>query len=171
MKTNWLWDSRLSEAEVKKILQHDNDPRFDFYAEKLLSRVNNPQVVFGLMGQKTFCERWSRIKKRIKKDQWLENRVIFWQTIYEHLHKKLEGQGIKIRQPLEGKIPTERFELAQQIRRIRIQLGFTQSNIARKLGVIQQYVSRIETGRENVSVDSLKRVADALGKKLTIQLR
>lgn len=171
MKTNWLWDSRLSEAEVKKILKHANDPRFDFYAEKLLSRVNNPQTVFSLMGQKTFCERWSRIKKRIKKDQWLENRVIFWQTIYEHLHKKLEEQGIKIRQPLEGKIPPERFELAQQIRQIRIRLGFTQSRIAKKLGVIQQYVSRIETGRENVSVDALKRIADALGKKLTIQLQ
>lgn len=171
MRTNWLWDSRLSESEAKKILKHNNDPRFDFYAEKLLSRVNNPQIVFSLMDQKTFCAQWSRIKKRIKKDQWLENRVIFWQTIYEHTHKKLEEHGIKIRRPLKGKIPPERFELAKQIRQIRIQLGFTQSNIAKKLGVIQQYVSRIETGRENVSVGSLKRVADALGKKLTIQLR
>ena len=35
IKTNWLWDSRLSEAEAGKILKQENDPRFDLYAENL----------------------------------------------------------------------------------------------------------------------------------------
>ena len=94
IKTNWLWDSRLSETEAKKILKQKNDPRFDLYAEKLFSRVNDPKMVFNLMDQATFCQKWPGIKKRMKKDRWFENKVAFWQTIYERLHENLKKQGI-----------------------------------------------------------------------------
>ena len=170
-KAPWLWDSRLSEAEVGKILKQENDPRFDLYAEKLFSRVNDPKIVFSFLDKITFCQKWPGIKKRMKKDQWLENRTTFWQTLYESAHEKLKKQGIKIRQPLEEKISPERIKLAQQMRKIRMTLGYTQKDIAKKLGVIQQHISKIETGRENLSVDALKRVADAFGKQLTIQFR
>lgn len=171
MKTNWLWDSRLSETEAKKILRNEEDPRFDLYAEKLLSRVNDPRLVFNIVDQEAFCRKWPTIKKRMRKDRWLEARVSFWQTIYERIHENLKRQGIRIRQPLGKKIPPERMQLAKQMRAIRMKLGYTQRDIARKLGVIQQYVSKVETGHENLSIDALKRVAGALGKKLTIQLR
>ena len=49
-------------------------------------------------------------------------------------------------------------------------MGYTQEEMAKKLGVIQQYISKLEAGRENLSVDTLKRIADVLGKRLTIQL-
>ena len=171
MKTNWLWDSSLNEAEVVKILKRENDPRFDLYAEKLFSRVNDPKIVFNLIDKITFCQKWPLIKKRMKKDRWLEDKVAFWQTLYEHVHENFKKQGIKIRQPSEGLIPPERIKLAQQMRNIRIKLGYTQKDIAKKLGVIQQHISKIETGRENLSVDALKRVADAFGKQLTIQFK
>jgi hypothetical protein len=29
MKTNWLWDSRLGESEVRKILKDAGNPKFD----------------------------------------------------------------------------------------------------------------------------------------------
>ena len=171
IKTNWLWDSRLSEAEAGKILKHENDPRFDLYAEKLFSRVNDPKIVFSLIDKITFCQKWPHIKKRMKKDRWLEDKVAFWQTLYERVHENLKKQGVKIRQPLEEKISPERIKLARQMRKIRIRLGYTQRDIAEKLGVIQQQISKIETGRENLSVDALKRVADAFGKRLTIQFK
>jgi len=63
------------------------------------------------------------------------------------------------------------MKVAHEIRNIRIKLGYTQKEIAKKLGVIQQYISKIENGHENVSVDALKRIADALDKRLVIELR
>ncbi len=170
VKTNWLWDSRLEENEARKILKDENDPRFDIYAEKLFSRVSDPKIIFSIIEKVTFCRKWPSIKKRMKKDHWLENRVAFWQTIYERVHERLKISGIKIREPQEVKIPPERIKLAQQIRDIRTKLGYTQKDIAKKLGVIQQYISKIENGHENVSVDTLTRIADVLGKSLIIKL-
>ncbi|MFH1979061.1 MAG: helix-turn-helix transcriptional regulator [Patescibacteria group bacterium] len=171
MKTNWLWDSRIGENEARKILKDENHPKFDIYAEKLFSRVSDPKMAFSIVDKVTFCKKWPTIKKRMRKDRWLKDRTIFWQTIYERIHETLKEQGIKIRRPQEINIPPERLRLAQQIRDIRTKLGCTQEDIAKKLGVIQQYISKIERGHENVSVDTLERIADALGKSLVIKLR
>ncbi len=152
MKTNWLWDIRLTEMRVSKILKDEKDPRFFIYAEKLFSRVSDPKVCFSFMPKHVFCRQWPAIKKRIEKDAWARKRVAFWQSIY----RKIEG------------IPPERIALAEQIYHIRNQLGYTQKQLATKLGVIQQYVSRLESGRENVTIDTLKNIADVLGKRLNI---
>lgn len=171
MKTNWLWDSRLEENEVRKILKDANHPKFDIYAEKLFSRVNDPKMAFNIVNKIIFCKKWPSIKKRMRKDRWFTDRVVFWQTIYERVHERLKERGVKIRKSQEVKIPRERMKLAQQIRDIRMKLGYTQKDIAKKLGVIQQYISKIETGRENISVDTLTRIADVFDKGLVIKLR
>jgi DNA-binding XRE family transcriptional regulator len=171
MKTNWLWDSRLEENEVRKILKDVNNPKFDIYAEKLFSRVSDPKVVFSIIDKVTFCKKWPSIKKRMRKDRWLMDKVAFWQTIYERIFEGLKRQGIKIRQSQEVKIPQERMKLAQEIKDIRVRLGYTQSDIAQKLGVIQQYISKIENGHENFSVDTLKRIADVFDKRLVVELK
>lgn len=171
MKINWLWDSVLSAAEARKILKNENHPKFDMYAERLFSRVSDPKMVFDIVDRTTFCKKWPGIKKRMGKDQWLKERVAFWQTIYERVYEKLKEEGIKIRQPQVEKIPTERMELARKIRDTRIRLGYTQNGIAKKLGVIQQFISKIENGHENLSVGTLKRIADAFGKRIVVDLK
>ena len=171
MKINWLWDSRLGESKAREILKDENHPKFDIYAEKLFSRVNNPKVVFSIVDKLTFCKKWPGIKKRMRKDRWLRDRVVFWQTIYERILEVLKEQGIKIREPREVKIPPERMRLAQEIKDIRVKLGYTQRDIAKKLGVMQQYISKIENGYENFSVDTLKRIADVFDKRLVVTLR
>ena len=107
----------------------------------------------------------------MRKDRWLGDRVIFWQTIFERVHEGLKECGIKIREPQEVKIPPERMKLAQQIRNMRIKLGYTQEDIAKKLGTAQQYVSKIENGHENFSMDTLARIADVFKKGLVIKLK
>ncbi len=171
MRTNWLWDSRLGENQVREILKNEDHPKFDIYAEKLFSRVNDPKMAFSIVDKVTFCKKWPSIKKRMRKDRWLRDRAVFWQTIYERIYAGLKESGIKIRSTQEADIPAQRLKLSQQIRNIRMKLGYTQGGIAKRLGVIQQYISKIETGRENVSVDTLTRIADAFNKKLVIELR
>lgn len=171
MKINWLWDSRLGEGEVRKILKDENHPKFNIYAEKLFSRVSDPKMVFSIVDRVAFCKKWPSIKKRLKKDRWLKDRVIFWQTIYERVYEKLKENGIKIRESQEVKIPPERMNLAQQIRDIRMKLGYTQRDIAKKLGVIQQYISKIENGHENLSIATLKRIADVFSRRLVVELK
>lgn len=171
MKTNWLWDSRLSERAVKKILGDDRNPKFDIYAEKLLARIAEPGVVFRLIDEVVFCKRWPELKRRMKRDRWLKERVVFWQTMYERIRERLRERGVKLREPGIVRVPLERRRLAQELRGARVKLGYTQRDVAERLGVIQQYVSRIESGRENVTVDTLRRIANVFGKSVVISLR
>lgn len=171
MEINWLWDSRIKENAARKILRDGDNPKFDIYAEKLFSRVNDPKTAFSIVDKVVFCKKWPAIKKRMRKDRWLENRVIFWQTIYERVLEGLEEQGVKIRSHREAEIPAERIKLAREIKDIRVELGYTQKDMAKKLGVIQQYISKIENGHENFSVDTLKRIADVYDKRLVVALR
>ena len=157
MKINWLWDTRLSEARVKRILKNEHDPRFYIYAEKLFSRVNNAQEAFKYVSRRTFRKTWPVIKQRVEKDAWAKPKAQFWQNIYE----KETGNRI---------VHEERMGIAQQIKSLRVQMGYTQNELAKKLGVIQQYISKLEAGRENLTIDTLRHVADILGKKLVIQL-
>lgn len=170
MRTNWLWDSRLSEREVRKVLKDEKHPKFNIYMEKLLARTSDPKTVFNNIAKVTFCKKWPSIKKRLVKDAWIRPRVLFWQTIYERVLEDLRRGGVTIRKSRESDVPKARMDIANQIRNMRVRLGYTQEDMANKLGVIQQYVSKIESGRENATIDSLKRIAAVLGRNLVIKL-
>ncbi|MBU3911204.1 MAG: hypothetical protein KKD90_01305, partial [Candidatus Omnitrophica bacterium] len=105
VRVNWLWDTILDEKEVRKILKDVDHPKFDIYAERLLSRVSDPKKVFDIIDEVDFCRKWHSIKRRIQKDQWLKDRVVFWQTIYERTCERLREQGIRIRETQDAKIP------------------------------------------------------------------
>jgi HTH-type transcriptional regulator/antitoxin HipB len=153
MKTHWLWDTTLSEKRVKRILHNERNPRFYIYAEKLFSRVRDPREAFGYISKETFCRKWPVLKKRIEKDAWAKSKADFWQGIYK--------------QTLEE---SERLNVAQQIKKLRHQVGYTQEEMAKRLGVIQQYISSLESGRENLTLDTLKKIAQVFNKNLVIQL-
>lgn len=59
-------------------------------------------------------------------------------------------------------------ELRELIIHTRTKLGLTQKQLAEKSGVSQANLSRIENGSYNPSIPILKRIADALGKRLVI---
>ncbi len=171
MKTNWLWDSRLTVKQVKQVFKDENHPKFEMYAEKLLARVSNPKIVFKLIDKVSFCKKWPAVKKRMIKDRWLKDKIFLWQTIYESILEQLKIEGIKLRQPSKIKLSYQIRDVAKQIRDTRMKAGLKQVDLAKKLGVIQQYISKIETGRENCSIETLKQIADALNKNLTIKFQ
>ena len=39
------------------------------------------------------------------------------------------------------------------------------------MGVIQQYVSSLETGRENITLDTLRKIAGVLQKRVVVHLK
>jgi len=171
MNKNWLWDTSLDEKEVKQILINENDPKFIPYAEKLLSRSNDAKKVFSLIDKKTFCRKWFSIKKRLSKDKWAKSKVVFWQVIYNNVKEQFKNKGFKIRESHKHTIPVVRKDIAQQIKKIRVSLGYTQEDIAKQLGVVQQYISKVESGKEGISIDKLIEIASIYNKKISIKLR
>lgn len=63
---------------------------------------------------------------------------------------------------------TARLALATRIRAEREKKRMTQTAVARKAAMPQSVIARIESGEHSISVDTLARVAHALGKKITI---
>ena len=58
-----------------------------------------------------------------------------------------------------------RLEFAIQIANEREKAGLSQKDLALKLKTTQSVISRIENGKQNISLDMLQRIAEALGKK------
>lgn len=69
------------------------------------------------------------------------------------------------------KIPKYRRVLGENIRTQRKDLKWSQEKLAEKADLHHNYIGDIERGEENVSIDALRRIATALGVKLTDLVR
>ena len=60
------------------------------------------------------------------------------------------------------------MDVAKEIRRVRLDLGLTQTQVAKRAGMSQPEVSRIEAGvgKQGTSVDTLNRLAMACSQRL-----
>ncbi|MBI5004099.1 helix-turn-helix transcriptional regulator [Candidatus Kaiserbacteria bacterium] len=61
-----------------------------------------------------------------------------------------------------------RLKLAKQVRELRLSKNLTQKNVAEKAGMPQSVVARLESGEHSISVDTLGKVAYALGKHIAL---
>lgn len=62
-------------------------------------------------------------------------------------------------------------ELGETLLQRRIELGYSQRELAEKIGTSQNRIYLIETGEANPTLDTLERLAVVLGVRLTVDLR
>ena len=65
---------------------------------------------------------------------------------------------------------TPRYEVVRQLREVRKAEGMTQEHLAELLGTKKSNISRLESGRYNPSLDFLVKVADGLGKQISVKV-
>ena len=63
-----------------------------------------------------------------------------------------------------------RYEAIAQIIRARKEQNMTQAELAKKVGTQKSNISQLESGNYNPSLDFLVKVAESLGKTLSVQL-
>jgi len=166
---NWLWDyPNLSEKQIKACLKDPDNSQFLFLASKLLARNEDAEYVFKLLDRKTFCEYWPVLKRRIQREGWFSGREDLWQKQYDRTLEQLKKKGVRIHTFPEEGIPELRMRIAMRLREIREDAGYTQFQAARLLGVRQQYISLVETGRENLSIDTLYKIANTYLKRVDV---
>lgn len=71
---------------------------------------------------------------------------------------------------LEYKKLEPRYQLISKLIRARLKSGLTQKALAQKIGTKQSAIARLEAGRENISIDSLEKISQALGVKIKISI-
>lgn len=63
----------------------------------------------------------------------------------------------------QNKLARARGRIAFNLRDLRLKSGLPQDTLSANAGISQTFFSQVETGRRNISVDTLERIADALG--------
>ncbi|QIM62193.1 transcriptional regulator [Pasteurellaceae bacterium Orientalotternb1] len=63
------------------------------------------------------------------------------------------------------------YEIINELIKLRKEQGITQKELARRTGLKQSAVSRLETGNYNPSLAFLERIAQGIGKELHIEFR
>ena len=156
----WQWDAGRSDKEIRSILKNPAHPSFVHYASHLLARNNVPKYVFKeYLSRENFCLHWPDLKRRMRKDRLNLERVQFWEQIYRHVRDEMKARGIRLRQP--ARLPAQdslRVKIGKRIRRMREDKNLTQAEVSQGAGLTQQFLSKIEKGIENVSLDTLERI-------------
>lgn len=170
---DWLWDRKVTVKKARFILKNPRNEHFLSLAALLLARKNTPQEVFkGYLKPLDFLENWNRIKRQMRKDAWNNPRIEFWEAIYQKLKEKYKKRGVTIHKQISIARPQDEFckSIADKIRQAREEKKLTQSELAGKLKVSQQIISRIEKGRENISLLTLKKIVGGLGAGLRVEI-
>ena len=63
------------------------------------------------------------------------------------------------------------LKIAIALRQLRKELNLSQSKLAKKMNVEREYVSRIESGKQNITLETLYRIAKASNKKFEFQFK
>ncbi|MBI1869576.1 MAG: helix-turn-helix transcriptional regulator [Chlamydiae bacterium] len=167
-RRNWYWDIRVPYEKIKKVLLREDDPRFPAMAGVLLSRVRDPKEVFKLISPNAFCRRYRAIEKEILSDEWTKDKSLFWRAIFLRLVKELKEKGEKVRQPAIIKLDEFDRHLIEKVRQHRKNALMTQKELANFMGCTQQYISGIEKGREKISIEFLKKLAQVSREEINI---
>ena len=69
-----------------------------------------------------------------------------------------------------SKMNSPRLEIVQQLKEVRKAEGMTQEHLAELVGTKKSNISRLESGRYNPSLDFLVKVADGLGKQISVKV-
>ena len=69
-----------------------------------------------------------------------------------------------------SKAISPREEVVRQLKEVRKAEGITQEHLAELVGTKKSNISRLESGRYNPSLDFLVKVADGLGKQISVKV-
>ncbi|MFH1326457.1 MAG: helix-turn-helix transcriptional regulator [Candidatus Falkowbacteria bacterium] len=66
-------------------------------------------------------------------------------------------------------LETKKLEIAMKINELRKKKKISQAKLAEKIGMKQSAIGRIEIGEQNLTIETLSKIASALNKKLEVK--
>lgn len=95
-----------------------------------------------------------------------DNAIMNCTTLDELIDVEYGPKGTPSRDVFDAE--TNEFCLAQTLREERIRAGLTQQQLADRIGTKKTYISRLETGKQNINLTTLFRLFECLGKRVAI---
>ncbi len=156
----WNLNKRALE-EVEAIFKNPKHPKFNMYMATFLSRCQNPKEFFALVKRGSFIKFWPQVKKYWKKIAPDSTFIDWWQTVYEQL---LEQKGIAVKKRSGSDAPILK-KIGQTLKKVRLEKGLSQKEVALKSGMKQPDISKIEEGKKNITLVTLAVLCEVLGIK------
>ena len=97
-----------------------------------------------------------------------EDKKYKFKRFEDDLHQEIKKSG---HFELLYKIESAKLKMAEKLAELREKMGLTQAQLAKRMRVSQQLISRIESGSDNITVETLVRFFDMLGYQLQIDVR
>ena len=63
------------------------------------------------------------------------------------------------------------LKAAMELKKLRKDLKISQNELAQKMNVKREFITRIESGEQNITIETLNRVAEATGKEFEFYFR
>lgn len=63
------------------------------------------------------------------------------------------------------------IKASMELRRLREELGWSQNILAGKMNVKREFISRIESGSHNITLETFYRIAEVVGKKVDVTFK
>ena len=63
------------------------------------------------------------------------------------------------------------LKAAMELKKLRKQLKISQQELARKMKVKREFITRIESGEQNMTIETLNRIAEATGKEFEFHFK
>ncbi len=102
-----------------------------------------------------------KISNGVKK----KNKKIVYPSFEHYLAQKMKNK--EFRKAYEEE--SQRLRIAYQITQLRKQQKLSQKELARKLKTTQSVIARMETGQQNLTTDTLQKIASAFKRDLEIK--
>lgn len=160
--TKYFWGfSDKALLEASEALRDINHPRFAYYAVILFSRCDEPKEALCFISKDYFISGWPRIKsywRRLKENSEFRD---WWQAIYESMLEEKNGK------PSAHKEKSSSYfkSIGTKIRESRIKLNMSQKELARSSGIRQPDISKIEEGKQNITLETLIKICKIIGLK------
>jgi transcriptional regulator with XRE-family HTH domain len=87
-------------------------------------------------------------------------------TVDDWLKEELRDEGFRLR--WHGRKVA--YKIARELIRLRKRQGLSQTGVARRAGLKQPAIARLESGAVRPTLDTIRRVAQALGRQLEVSL-
>lgn len=63
------------------------------------------------------------------------------------------------------------LKTAMELKKLRMELKISQQQLARKMKVKREFITRIESGEQNITIETLNRIAEATGKEFEFHFK
>jgi len=98
-----------------------------------------------------------KIKQAVKRGE-----LVDYTDLFASYSKKRQQEILKRARYLKA---------AMELKKLRKQLRISQNELARKMKVKREYITRIESGKQNITIETLNRIAEATGKEFEFHFK